>query len=119
VSSRIGNRVNATSASLCEWLHSVLKAQPLYAYPFDVSDLPRNGIYFFYEKGQESGHKGLGFRIVRVGTHRDGNFRSRIAEHYLLDEGKMEFTLAQPRPHDRSIFRCHIGRALLNKARDP
>jgi hypothetical protein len=28
-------------------------------------------------------------------------------------------TLDQQRPHDRSIFRCHIGRALLNKARDP
>jgi hypothetical protein len=58
-------------------------------------------------------------RIVRVGTHRDGNFGSRIAEHFLLNERKMAFTQDQPRPHDRSIFRCHIGGALLTKAGDP
>jgi hypothetical protein len=31
----------------------------------------------------------------------------------------MAFTQDQPRPHDRSIFRCHIGGALLNKSGDP
>ena len=31
----------------------------------------------------------------------------------------MAFTQDQPRPHDRSIFRCHIGRALLNRTGDP
>jgi hypothetical protein len=31
----------------------------------------------------------------------------------------MAFTQDQPRPHDRSIFRCHIGGALLNKTGDP
>jgi hypothetical protein len=39
-------------------------------------------------------------------------------DHYNLRERKME-TLDQQRPHDRSIVRCHIGRALLNRARDP
>jgi hypothetical protein len=53
-----------------------------------------------------------------VGTHRDGNFRSRIAEHYLLDEASMNFDKNKPKPSDRSIFRKNIGRALLNKEHD-
>ncbi len=87
--------------------------------PFDVAALPRNAVYFFYEKGECCGHQGAKLRIVRVGTHRDGNFQSRIAEHFLLNERKMAFTEDQPAPHDRSIFRKHIGRALLNKTGDP
>ena len=31
----------------------------------------------------------------------------------------MQFTVDQPPPHDRSMFRKHIGRALLNKTTDP
>jgi hypothetical protein len=91
----------------------------MFSFPFDVTALPNNGIYFPYEEGETSGHHGRGPRIVRVGTHRDGNFRSRIAQHFLLDEGKMAFTRDRPKPSDRSIFRKHIGRALLNRARDP
>ena len=70
-------------------------------------------------KGECCGHHAERPRIVRVGTHRNGNFRSRIAEHFLLNERKMVFTQDQLRPHDRSIFRCHIGGALLNKVGDP
>jgi hypothetical protein len=77
------------------------------------------GIYFFYERGECCNHKGGRSRIVRVGTHRDGNFRSRISEHFLLDERRLTFTQDQPAPHDSSIFRKHIGRALLNRAGDP
>jgi hypothetical protein len=105
--------------ALCHWLHQSLDTLPLFSYPFDLAALPRNGIYFFYEEGECGGHRADAPRIVRVGTHRDGNFRSRISEHFLLNERKMAFTEDQQRPHDRSIFRCHIGRALLNRSRDP
>jgi hypothetical protein len=105
--------------SLCNWVHQALAPLPLFSYPFVLASLPTNGIYFFYEEGECCGHQGTKPRIVRVGTHRDGNFRSRIAEHFLLDERKMAFTQDQPAPRERSIFRKHIGRALLNKARDP
>lgn len=109
----------STDAALCEWLHRSLDALPVFSHPFDVAKLPNKGIYFFYEKGEYCGHGTGSPRIVRVGTHRGGNFRSRIAyDHYNLRERKME-TLDQQRPHDRSIVRCHIGRALLNRARDP
>ena len=107
-----------TSADLCEWLHRTLDVLPLFSYPFDLKALPSNGIYFFYERGECCYHEGTKPRIVRIGTHRDGNFQSRIAEHFLLDERKMAFTQYQPAPHERSIFRKNIGRALLHKAGD-
>jgi hypothetical protein len=97
----------------------MLNRQPLSSYPFDVNLLPTNGIYFFYEHSEFSGHNAAQARIVRVGTHRNGNFRNRIAEHFLLNERKMEFTVDQSPPHDHSIFRKHIGRALLSKNGDP
>jgi len=103
----------------CAQLHNMLERLPLFSYPFDTAELPMNGIYFFYEEGELCDHTGLKPRIVRVGTHRDGNFRTRISEHFLPDERKMKFTADQPAPHDRSIFRKHVGRALLNKAGDP
>jgi hypothetical protein len=87
-------------------------------FPFNLEQLPENGIYFFYEKGESWGHGGTKPRIVRVGTHRDGNFRSRIKEHYLLDQSKMDFDRDKPAPRERSIFRKHIGRALLNGRQD-
>lgn len=106
------------SEAVCQWLHGLLDRLPAVKWPFRLEDLPGDGIYFLYEDGETRGHDGGGGRIVRIGTHRDGNFRSRIAEHFLFDEGKMEFDATRVRPHDRSIFRDHIGRALLNRAND-
>ena len=57
-------------------------------------------------------------RIVHVGTHREGNFRSRIKDHFLFNESKMNFDKTQSPPHDRSIFRKNLGRAILNHERD-
>jgi len=42
----------STNLAPCEWLHQSLDALPLFSYPFDVAALPRNGVYFFYEKGE-------------------------------------------------------------------
>lgn len=105
-------------SGLCKWVHEQLRELPLIKFPLVLERLPENGIYFFYEEGETWGHGGDDPRIVRIGTHRDGNFRSRIAEHYLLNESKMIFDAAKPSPHDRSIFRKHVGRALLNRDKD-
>jgi hypothetical protein len=102
----------------CKWLHEQLEQLPLIRFPFKLERLPKNGIYFFYENGEIWGHGGYKPRIVRIGTHKDGNFRSRIKEHFLLDESKMNFDVTKPAPHERSIFRKNIGRALLNKKND-
>ncbi len=99
----------------CQWLHEQIKKLPLINFPFNPKELPYCGIYFFYEEGEFWGHGGRKPRIVRIGSCRDGNFQSRISEHYLLDERKMNFDSHQSAPKDRSIFRQHLGRALLAK----
>ncbi|MEM3786627.1 MAG: hypothetical protein QXZ59_04520 [Nitrososphaeria archaeon] len=99
-------------------MHEQLEQLPMIKYPFKLEILPENGIYFFYEDGELWGHGGEKLRIVRVGTHRDGNFRSRIKEHFLLDQAWMNFDRDKPKPSDRSIFRKNIGRALLNRDKD-
>src|SRR3989442_15289409 len=98
---------------VCGWLHECLEMLPLFAFPFDAERLPMNGIYFFYEKGERSRHPAADQRIVRIGTHREGNFRARIAEHFGPDLSTLG--VDRPKPADRSIFRKHLGRALLNK----
>ncbi|MBE7443886.1 MAG: hypothetical protein HS132_00890 [Planctomycetia bacterium] len=106
-------------SEICKWLHEQLEQLSLVKFPFKVEQLPENGIYFFYEDREIWGHGGHKPRIVRIGTHKgEGNFRSRIKEHFLLDESKMNFDATKPAPHDRSIFRTNIGRVLLNKAKD-
>ncbi len=106
-------------AQTCKWLHEAFEQLPIIRYPFDLKSLPQNGIYAFYEEGETWGHGGEKPRIVRIGTHRDGNFRSRIRDHYLVDKSEPVVTAGRPTPKDRSIFRKNLGRALLNRAGDP
>ena len=105
-------------SELCQWLHEQLEQLPTFQYPFNLSEIPENGIYFFYEKGKTWGHGGTKPRVVRVGTSKDGNLRKRLAEHFLLDERKMSFDASKPAPRERSIFRKNIGRAILNQRKD-
>ena len=86
-------------------IHTFANSLPRFSYPYDKNKIPENGVYFFFEKGER--YKGLD-RIVRVGTHTgNGNLPSRLEQH-LIKENK-----------DRSIFRKNIGRAILNKSKDP
>lgn len=88
----------------CHDLHNLLKNQKKYDFSFDEKDIPQNGIYVLFQKG-EIGHDTD--RIVRIGTHTGNNqLRSRLKQHF-LNENK-----------DRSIFRKNIGRCLLNKKKD-
>ena len=66
------------------------------------SDLPLNGIYLFFEKGQEFLIDNVEYgRIVRIGINeKPNNFRSRIRGHY---KGNIS----------GSVFRENIGWALL------
>ena len=107
-------------SELCKWLHEQLEELPLIRYPFDLDDLPKCGVYFFYEDGEVWGHGGDKLRIVNVGTHKGGTLRDRIAEHYLLGkyESRIIFDQNKFKPSDRSILRKNIGRALLNKDND-
>lgn len=91
--------------NICNELHQILNKLPRYYFPFQKDKIFKNGIYILFEKG-EFAHSCD--RIVRVGTHRgDNNLFNRLKEHF-INENK-----------DRSIFRKNIGRALLNKSKDP
>lgn len=83
----------------CQALHQLLNSLPPLRFPFSETDIPSNGIYVFFEKGEFAHHT---HRIVRIGTHTgDNNLNSRLKEHF-VNEVK-----------DRSIFRKNIGRCLL------
>lgn len=88
----------------CNTIHKLFDSLPKYRFPFRNYNLPKNGIYILYEKG-ELAHNTM--RVVRIGTHNgDGLLSPRLAEHFLTEN------------KDRSIFRKNIGRAILNKNND-
>lgn len=73
-------------------------------------NLPKNGIYLFFEKGEKITLKGVTQnRIVRVGTHNmDGNFPQRIRQHY----GNKSSLKGNK---NGSVFRLHLGGALMRR----
>ncbi len=92
-------------SKICHTIHQWFNGMKKHSFPFDKQDIPKNGIYILFEKG-EFAHSTS--RIVRIGTHTGKNkLPSRLKEHF-VNENK-----------DRSIFRKNIGRALLNKDNDP
>ena len=92
-------------SKICHKIHQWFSEMKKYSYPFNEQEIPKNGIYILFEKG-ELAHSIN--RIVRIGTHtRKNNLMSRLKEHF-VNENK-----------DKSIFRKNIGRALLNKDKDP
>jgi hypothetical protein len=73
-------------------------------FPFNREEIPRNGIYILFERGELAHGTD---RIVRIGTHTGNNqLCSRLFQHFLIEN------------KDRSIFRKNIGRALLNQDND-
>ena len=89
----------------CKILHQWFNSLKKLTFPFNDEDIPLNGIYVLFEKG-ESAH-GTN-RIVRIGTHTgDNQLVSRLKQHFIKEN------------KDRSIFRKNIGRCLLNKENDP
>lgn len=69
---------------------------------FKGTDLPKNGLYLFYEAGELIEYGGAAVdRIVRVGTHRaDNRLPARLRDHYRSN-------------HRGSVFRRHIRNALM------
>lgn len=96
---------NTNNISLCRELHKFFNNLKRISFPFEDADIPLNGIYILFQKGELS-HSGD--RIVRIGTHTGNNqLKSRLSQHF-INENK-----------DRSIFRKNIGRAILNREKDP
>jgi len=92
-------------SDVCQYLHDKLLTLSRFNKLEDLENIPLNGLYIVFEKS-EKGHDGE--RIVRIGTHSgQNNLRNRIKEHLFASN------------KDRSIFRKHIGRCLLNRDKDP
>lgn len=75
---------------------------------------PHRGVYFFFENG-EFREDGVTPRVVRVGTHAlkygsHSTLWGRLSQH----KGHSRGTYAGGGNHRGSIFRLHVGSALLN-----
>ncbi len=85
----------------CARIHSALETLP--AHHGLSSDIPGDGLYFFYESGERNGHTG-GPRIVRVGNHPHsaGGLQNRLRNHYSGTK-------------NGSVFRKSLGGALMRR----
>lgn len=73
---------------------------------------PHKGVYFFFEPGEERNVSGTGLRVVRVGTHAVStgsktSLWNRLKAHKGSGNGGGN--------HRGSIFRLHVGNALLKQ----
>ena len=101
-----GNRIKLeySTESECDEIHKLVRKLTRHHFPFDERQIPENGIYILFERGEE-GHGGD--RIVRIGTHTgEKQLRARMRQHFITEN------------KDRSIFRKNIGRAFLNSQSD-
>lgn len=76
-------------------------------------DWPTRGVYFFFEPGEMRTHSGEGPRLVRVGTHAlasgsQTTLWKRLSQH----QGTLKNGGGN---HRGSIFRLHVGTALVNR----
>lgn len=88
-------------------LHKIFNELERFTYPFEnrLDEMPDNGIYIKFEKGETYNAFD---RIVRIGTDTgENNLKKRLIEHFVTEN------------KNRSIFRKNIGRAMLNKDNNP
>lgn len=84
-------------------LHKIFNGLERFTYPFEnrLNEMPDNGIYVKFEKGESYNNLD---KIVRIGTDTgENNLKKRLIEHFVTEN------------KNRSIFRKNIGRAMLNK----
>ncbi|MCB1517588.1 MAG: hypothetical protein KDJ19_08255 [Hyphomicrobiaceae bacterium] len=75
-----------------------------------LQNLPRRGVYFFFDPDEETKWSGSVPRIVRIGTHAvsigsKSTLRTRLRAHF----GQKD----RSGNHRASIFRLHVGNALI------
>ncbi len=87
------------------WLHRLFELLPRYEWR-DIDAIPfEDGIAIVYERGET--YRGYA-RVVHVGAHTaPGRLKQRLMDHFDREN------------RNASIFRKNIGKALLNRAKDP
>jgi hypothetical protein len=78
--------------------------------------IPERGVYFFFEPGEERSGSGAGPRVVRVGTHAlqvgsRSTLRGRLRAHL----GNVSGMRPGGGNHRASVFRIHVGHALIRR----
>ena len=92
-------------------VYDLVRQLPRFDHLTPKDRMPANGIYVFFEQGETADWRGEHVpRIVRIGTHRkDDRFPGRIRQHY----GRVNSLRGNK---NGSVFRKHVGSALLRKA---
>jgi len=76
---------------------------------------PQRGVYFFFEPGEKRS-SGLGLRVVRVGTHAlKKGAKTTLWNRLRTHRGTLSGRRAGGGNHRGSIFRLHVGTAILRK----
>lgn len=98
-------KTSVNTESMCYRLHRILNKLPRYKWDDINKIVYDSGIYIVFETGERYCNMD---RIVRVGSHRsNGRLRGRLKDHFINEN------------NDGSIFRKNIGRAILNKNKNP
>ena len=97
-------------SQIVDEIYGLVEQLPRFDSQTPAEELPENGIYFFFERGETVKWRGkVVDRIVRVGTHmKDGRFKKRIRQHY----GNVKSLHGNK---NGSVFRRVLGGALLRK----
>ncbi|TIQ26887.1 MAG: hypothetical protein E5X48_33450 [Mesorhizobium sp.] len=78
----------------------------------DIQKIPHQGVYFVFDPSEPTSYSNTLPRIVRIGTHgvsvgSKSTLRTRLRAHFGQRDGTGN--------HRASIFRLHVGNALVNK----
>jgi hypothetical protein len=79
-----------------------------------AQELPKQGVYFFFDEGERTNFSTVIPRLVRIGTHgvslgSVATLRNRLRTHL--------GTRAGGGNHRASVFRLHVGRAMIERDR--
>jgi len=77
---------------------------------------PRRGVYFFFEPGEMRTTSGGGLRVTRVGTHAlKAGSKSTLWSRLQAHRGTLKGSRPGGGNHRGSIFRLHVGTALIRR----
>jgi len=78
--------------------------------------MPERGVYFFFEPGEERTTSGEGLRCVRVGTHAlKKNSKTTLWKRLRQHRGTVRGRNPRSGNHRGSVFRYHVGTALIER----
>ena len=77
---------------------------------------PQKGVYFFFEPGEMRTVSGAGLRVTRVGTHAlKAGSKSTLWGRLRMHRGTMAGSNPGGGNHRGSVFRLHVGAALIRR----